>query len=102
MVRGPGAGAFEGPRSGEDARQFPQFVQVPNREPEHAHIDWGTLRGLAGVRTGHGCAISFYLDLDPHVSPTTADARTRMRALLPPYHDPGGARPLRKRLTHLF
>jgi hypothetical protein len=29
-------------------------------------------------------------------------AETRMRALLPPYHDPGGPRLLRKRLTHLF
>ena len=29
-------------------------------------------------------------------------AETRMRTLLPPYHDPGGPRLLRKRLTHLF
>jgi len=29
-------------------------------------------------------------------------AETRMRALLPPYQDPGGPRLLRKRLTHLF
>ena len=29
-------------------------------------------------------------------------AETRMRALLPPYHDPGGAKLFRRRLTHLF
>jgi 1-acyl-sn-glycerol-3-phosphate acyltransferase len=29
-------------------------------------------------------------------------AETRMRALLPPYHDPGGVKLLRHRLTHLF
>jgi 1-acyl-sn-glycerol-3-phosphate acyltransferase len=29
-------------------------------------------------------------------------AETRMRELVPPYHDPGGTKLLRKRLTHLF
>jgi 1-acyl-sn-glycerol-3-phosphate acyltransferase len=29
-------------------------------------------------------------------------AETRMRELVPPYHDPGGVKLLRKRLTHLF
>jgi len=29
-------------------------------------------------------------------------AETRMRALLPPYHDPGGTKLFRPRLTHLF
>ena len=29
-------------------------------------------------------------------------AETRMRALVPPYRDPGGAKPFRRRLTHLF
>jgi 1-acyl-sn-glycerol-3-phosphate acyltransferase len=29
-------------------------------------------------------------------------AETRMRELVPPYHDPGGLKLLRKRLTHLF
>jgi 1-acyl-sn-glycerol-3-phosphate acyltransferase len=29
-------------------------------------------------------------------------AETRMRDLVPPYHDPGGVKLLRKRLTHLF
>ena len=36
------------------------------------------------------------------VDSLVALAETRMRALVPPYHDPGGPRPLRKRLTHLF
>jgi hypothetical protein len=29
-------------------------------------------------------------------------AESRMRELLPPYRDPGGRKPLRRRLTHLF
>ncbi len=29
-------------------------------------------------------------------------AEARMRELLPPYHDPGGIKLLRQRLTHLF
>jgi 1-acyl-sn-glycerol-3-phosphate acyltransferase len=29
-------------------------------------------------------------------------AETRMRELVPPYHDPGGAKLFRRRLTHLF
>jgi hypothetical protein len=29
-------------------------------------------------------------------------AETQMRELVPPYHDPGGVRLLRRRLTHLF
>jgi hypothetical protein len=29
-------------------------------------------------------------------------AEVRMRELLPPYHDPGGSKLFRKRLTHLF
>jgi 1-acyl-sn-glycerol-3-phosphate acyltransferase len=29
-------------------------------------------------------------------------AETRMRALVPPYHDPGGTKLFRRRLTHLF
>ncbi len=36
------------------------------------------------------------------VESLVALAENRMRALLPPYHDPGGAKPLRHRLTHLF
>jgi len=47
-----------------------------------ATVTWDTLRELAGFRAGRGCAISFYLNLDPHLSPTAADAQTRARALL--------------------
>jgi 1-acyl-sn-glycerol-3-phosphate acyltransferase len=36
------------------------------------------------------------------VESLVALAETQMRALLPPYHEPGGAKPLRHRLTHLF
>jgi len=36
------------------------------------------------------------------VESLVALAETRMRALLPPYRDPGGVKLLRKRLTHLF
>ncbi len=36
------------------------------------------------------------------VESLVASAETRMRALLPPYHDPGGMKLLRQRLTHLF
>jgi 1-acyl-sn-glycerol-3-phosphate acyltransferase len=36
------------------------------------------------------------------VESLVALAETEMRALLPPYHDPAGAKPFRHRLTHLF
>ena len=36
------------------------------------------------------------------VDSLVALAETRMRALVPPYDDPGGPKPLRHRLTHLF
>jgi peptide chain release factor subunit 1 len=49
-------------------------------------VDWDTLRRLAGFQARDGCAVSFYLDLDPHVSPTAADAHTRTRALLDEAH----------------
>ena len=45
-------------------------------------VNWETLRRLAAFRAANGCSVSFYLDLDPHVSPTAADAQTRTRALL--------------------
>jgi peptide chain release factor subunit 1 len=45
-------------------------------------VNWDTLRELAGFRAERGCAISFYLNLDPHLSPTAADVQTQMRALL--------------------
>ena len=47
-----------------------------------ATVSWNGLRDLAGFRAEKGCAISFYLDLDPSVTPTAADADSRMRSLL--------------------
>ena len=45
-------------------------------------VTWDGLRGLAGFRAQNGCAISLYLDLDPSVTPTPADADTRVNALI--------------------
>jgi peptide chain release factor subunit 1 len=45
-------------------------------------VSWDGLRELAGFRAEKGCAISFYLDLDPKTAPTAGDAATRMSALL--------------------
>jgi peptide chain release factor subunit 1 len=45
-------------------------------------LTWDTLRELASFRSGTGCAISLYLDLDPSAAPTLADAETRLRSLL--------------------
>src|SRR5262249_17419291 len=47
-----------------------------------ATVDWQALRELAGFRAGEGCAVSFYVNLDPHVVPTAVDARTRVHSLL--------------------
>ena len=45
-------------------------------------VTWERLRELAGFRAAKGCAISFYLDLDPSVAPTAGDAQTRVNSLL--------------------
>jgi len=45
-------------------------------------VSWETLRELAGFRSRTGCAVSCYVDLDPHDTPTPADARVRMHALI--------------------
>jgi peptide chain release factor subunit 1 len=47
-----------------------------------ATVTWEALRELAGFRSQHGCAFSFYLGLDPSTTPTPADAETRLRSLL--------------------
>jgi len=44
-------------------------------------LSWQTLGELAGFRARNGCALSFYVDLDPRLTPTTADALTRVNAL---------------------
>jgi peptide chain release factor subunit 1 len=45
-------------------------------------VSWDGLRELAEFRAEKGCAISFYLDLDPRTTPTAGDAATRISALL--------------------
>ncbi len=47
-----------------------------------AAIGWDTLRDLARFRAEKGLALSFYLDLDPSVTPTAAEADTRFNSLL--------------------
>ena len=45
-------------------------------------VSWDGLRELAEFRAEKGCAISFYLDLDPKTAPTAGDAATQVSALL--------------------
>ena len=45
-------------------------------------VNWDGLRELAEFRAESGCAISFYLNLDPRESPTAGDADTRVSSLL--------------------
>jgi peptide chain release factor subunit 1 len=47
-----------------------------------ATVSWERLRELAGFRAEKGCAISFYLNLDPSNAPTAGDAATRVNSLL--------------------
>src|SRR3954463_5481865 len=43
---------------------------------------WDALRDLAGFRAPNGCAISFYVNLDPALTPTAGDLATRVNSLL--------------------
>ena len=63
-----------------------------------ATVSWEGLRELAGFRAEKGRAISFYLNLDPRVSPTAGDVATRVNSLL----DEAGKRAIAARtdLTH--
>jgi peptide chain release factor subunit 1 len=45
-------------------------------------VSWDGLRELAEFRAEKGCAISFYLDLDPKTAPTAGDAATRVNSVL--------------------
>jgi peptide chain release factor subunit 1 len=45
-------------------------------------VTWDLLRDLAGFRAEKGCAISFYVNLDPSEVPTAGDAQTRFNSLL--------------------
>src|SRR3990170_1894748 len=47
-----------------------------------AIVTWDLLRELAAFRAAKGCAVSFYLDLDPRVLPTAGEAETRVNSLL--------------------
>jgi peptide chain release factor subunit 1 len=54
------------------------------------------LRELAGFRAEHGCAISFYVDLDPSEVPTPPDVQTKVNSLLA-----SAERQLEERKQHL-
>ena len=45
-------------------------------------LGWEALRELADFLAPNGCAISFYVNLDPALTPTAADLATRVNSLL--------------------
>lgn len=47
-----------------------------------ATVNWEGLRELAGFHAEKGCALSVYLDLNPSVTATAGDLRTRVNSLL--------------------
>jgi peptide chain release factor subunit 1 len=61
-------------------------------------ITWEELRDLAAFEAEKGCAVSLYLDLDPSLTPTPADAATRLHSLLDEAGRGDGAN--RRELTH--
>src|SRR5258708_6717145 len=61
-------------------------------------VSWETLRELAGFRGRADYAISFYVDLDPGLTPTASDLKTRTRALIDEVHKQSEA--ARERRTH--
>jgi peptide chain release factor subunit 1 len=61
-------------------------------------VTWEALRELAGLRAAEGCAISFYLDLNPRQTPTAVELDTRTRALIDEAHKRAEA--ARDRQTH--
>ena len=62
-----------------------------------ATVSWERLRELANYRATNGCAVTFYLGLDPSVAPTAGDADVRVNSLL----DEGGRSDgARGKLTH--
>jgi peptide chain release factor subunit 1 len=63
-----------------------------------ATVSWEGLRDLARFRVEKGCAVSFYLGLDPSVAPTAGDAATRVNSLLDEAERSAGAN--RGELTH--
>jgi peptide chain release factor subunit 1 len=63
-----------------------------------ATVSWERLRELASFRAANGCAITFYLGLDPSVAPTADDADTRVNSLLSEGERSDGAD--RSKLSH--
>lgn len=63
-----------------------------------ATVSWERLRELASFRATNGCAITFYLGLDPSLAPTAGDADVRVNSLLDQGGRSGGAD--RSRLSH--
>jgi peptide chain release factor subunit 1 len=47
-----------------------------------ATVSWERLRELASFRGTNGCAITFYLGLDPSIAPTAGDADVRVNSLI--------------------
>jgi peptide chain release factor subunit 1 len=47
-----------------------------------ATLSWDGVRELVNFRAEKGCAISVYVDLDPSVAPTAADAASRINSLM--------------------
>jgi peptide chain release factor subunit 1 len=54
-------------------------------------VSWDGLRELAGFRAEKGCAISFYVNLDPSIAPTAGDADARVASLIDQAHRSSGA-----------
>ena len=63
-----------------------------------ATVSWERLRELASFRATNGCAITFYLGLDPSVAPTVGDAVSRVHSLLAQGERSDGAQ--RSKLSH--
>ena len=63
-----------------------------------ATVSWERLRELAGFRAANGCAVTFYLGLDPSIAPTAGDLETRVNSLLDDGSRSAGAD--RSKLSH--
>lgn len=63
-----------------------------------ATVSWAGLRELASFRAVNGCAITFYLGLDPSFAPTAGDAASRVHSLLAQGERSDGAN--RAKLSH--
>jgi peptide chain release factor subunit 1 len=61
-------------------------------------VSWDHLRELAAFRAEKGCAISFYVNLDPRDAPTALDADARVSSLLVQGERSNGA--VHAHLTH--